>query len=293
MSEPVSNVDIEDVLASIRRLVSGGVESDRIDLDHEKDAERLVLTPSQRVDEPEESDSTETPTESHDDAPDMQADAAADLDLVQAEAGSDRAQAADASDQSEREAADDSGEIWTAPGALEEEGAASVPQSLEEAEETAPVAEADVAREDVWMSDLSARAAGDQGAQSGGWEPDGDDEDAFAEGAQAPTLEWRDAEEEAEEDAPSADPDNMAADRGASAAFARDWDSGARASGEAMRAAPLDIDEAVLDEEALRDLVAEIVRAELMGTLGERITRNVRKLVRREIHRALTCQEFD
>jgi hypothetical protein len=50
---------------------------------------------------------------------------------------------------------------------------------------------------------------------------------------------------------------------------------------------------AVLDEDMLRDLVAEIVRQELQGELGERITRNVRKLVRREIHRALTAQLFD
>lgn len=52
-------------------------------------------------------------------------------------------------------------------------------------------------------------------------------------------------------------------------------------------------EDAVLDEDALRDLVADIVRQELQGTLGERITRNVRKLVRREIHRALMGQEFD
>lgn len=45
-----------------------------------------------------------------------------------------------------------------------------------------------------------------------------------------------------------------------------------------------------LDEDALRDLVADIVRQELQGALGERITRNVRKLVRREIHRALDSQ---
>ena len=38
---------------------------------------------------------------------------------------------------------------------------------------------------------------------------------------------------------------------------------------------------------ALRELVAEIVREELQGGLGERITRNVRKLVRAEIQRAL------
>jgi cell pole-organizing protein PopZ len=52
-------------------------------------------------------------------------------------------------------------------------------------------------------------------------------------------------------------------------------------------------DEAVLDEETLRELVAEIVRQELQGALGERITRNVRKLVRREIQRALTSNELE
>lgn len=48
-----------------------------------------------------------------------------------------------------------------------------------------------------------------------------------------------------------------------------------------------------IDEDALRELVAEIVRQELQGALGERITRNVRKLVRREIHRALSAQSLD
>ncbi len=56
---------------------------------------------------------------------------------------------------------------------------------------------------------------------------------------------------------------------------------------------PLAIEEAMLDEEALRDMVSEIVRQELQGALGERITRNVRKLVRREIHRALASQELE
>ena len=48
-----------------------------------------------------------------------------------------------------------------------------------------------------------------------------------------------------------------------------------------------------LDEDVLRDMVAEIVRKELQGALGERITRNVRKLVRREIHRIVMSREFD
>lgn len=44
----------------------------------------------------------------------------------------------------------------------------------------------------------------------------------------------------------------------------------------------------VLDEDMLRQMVHDIVRQELQGVLGERITRNVRKLVRREIQRAFT-----
>lgn len=49
----------------------------------------------------------------------------------------------------------------------------------------------------------------------------------------------------------------------------------------------------ILDEEMLRSLVTEIVRQELQGTLGERITRNVRKLVRREIFKVLSAQDLE
>ncbi len=54
-----------------------------------------------------------------------------------------------------------------------------------------------------------------------------------------------------------------------------------------------ELDEGVIDEDMLRDMVADIVRQELTGAMGERITRNVRKLVRREIHRAMVAREFD
>ena len=50
---------------------------------------------------------------------------------------------------------------------------------------------------------------------------------------------------------------------------------------------------AYIDEEMLRSMVTEIVRQELQGKLGERITRSVRKLVRQEIHRALMSQDFE
>lgn len=45
-------------------------------------------------------------------------------------------------------------------------------------------------------------------------------------------------------------------------------------------------------EDDLRDLVAQIIREELQGELGARITRNVRKLVRREIQRALAARDL-
>ncbi|TMV09613.1 hypothetical protein FGK63_00660 [Ruegeria sediminis] len=63
------------------------------------------------------------------------------------------------------------------------------------------------------------------------------------------------------------------------------------AAAEAKETEP-DPDETALDEEALRILVADIVREELQGALGERITRNVRKLVRREILNALATRDL-
>ncbi len=46
-------------------------------------------------------------------------------------------------------------------------------------------------------------------------------------------------------------------------------------------------------EEALRLLVARLMREELQGKLGERITQNVRKLVRREMKRVLEARNLD
>ncbi len=49
----------------------------------------------------------------------------------------------------------------------------------------------------------------------------------------------------------------------------------------------------VLDEAALQEIVRQMIREELQGDLGERITRNVRKLVRAEINRALIARDLD
>ncbi|RWR12248.1 hypothetical protein [Paenirhodobacter populi] len=48
-----------------------------------------------------------------------------------------------------------------------------------------------------------------------------------------------------------------------------------------------------IDEDALRVLVARLIREELQGVLGQKITQNVRKLVRREIQRSLIGTDFE
>lgn len=109
--------------------------------------------------------------------------------------------------------------------------------------------------------------------------------------ADSETLAWEDHVEDAPAafvPDPDAEPDMDEAEFEAYAAPATaDWDD-----------LPVDADEdgaddtSILDEEMLRQMVVEIVRQELQGALGERITRNVRKLVRREIQRALTSQDL-
>ncbi|MEJ6394200.1 hypothetical protein V8J82_13090 [Gymnodinialimonas sp. 2305UL16-5] len=49
----------------------------------------------------------------------------------------------------------------------------------------------------------------------------------------------------------------------------------------------------ILDEETLREIIVDVVREELQGVLGQRITRNVRKMVRREIRLALAAQSLE
>lgn len=49
----------------------------------------------------------------------------------------------------------------------------------------------------------------------------------------------------------------------------------------------------VLDEAALQEIIRQLIREELKGVLGERITQSVRKLVRAEINRALLTQDME
>ncbi|PTR37036.1 hypothetical protein SAMN05216376_11268 [Mameliella alba] len=90
----------------------------------------------------------------------------------------------------------------------------------------------------------------------------------------AETLDWEDHQPEEPSAAPVSETDAPRADS-------------------PLAEAPEHAAVAELSEEALQGMVADIVRRELQGALGERITRNVRKLVRREIHRVMMNQDFD
>jgi hypothetical protein len=134
------------------------------------------------------------------------------------------------------------------------------------------------------LAELEAKVARSEGQ----WEPDGNSKDPYA-GTNIETLEWQDHDEaEMVRDAAELQ-DPEASDAGLnSASLAEDAVTDATLDALADSAG----DESYLDEDSLRELVADIVRSELQGALGERITRNVRKLVRREIHRALAAQDL-
>lgn len=118
------------------------------------------------------------------------------------------------------------------------------------------------------LADKTLPAAG--GEEVPGWAQEGeDDEAAVTLATAAPTLE----------------PDPDWADAAEAEALEELSDD---AAPEAGYAAPMAGEEPLpLDDEALRDLVRELIVQELQGPLGERITRNIRKLVRAEIARAL------
>ncbi|MEI4262599.1 hypothetical protein [Roseovarius sp. D0-M9] len=359
MSDPVTNVEIEDVLSSIRRLVSNDGRALKPEAEATKpspEPDRLVLTPSLRVDEAARNAAADTSGS---------VDAPAPLDLTESDRVIDPAPEPGQShgDQilaDNREDDDPADEIRTSgqgdadwdeadlndPAQDEESGA----DSSEFGDEVdSNVAQNDIAGGDDPSPDadrISPEAgplkSGDEpidrtdalkmrvaeleevvARQSDQWEPDspdtgdnsggtvsplpwedytpGDDdaeaqsgpiddaaqaiEDAIAKAANRPTAASGDDAGDEDDDVPH----NFAAPESGS----KESDTMAAGAARGDTADFLAGSDEFLDEDALRDLVADIVRQELQGALGERITRNVRKLVRREIHRALASQELD
>jgi len=75
-------------------------------------------------------------------------------------------------------------------------------------------------------------------------------------------------------------------------AASEDSDEGDASAHDELVAAITASIKAGLDQDVLRALVISTVHEELTGELGERITQNVRKMVRREIKRAMASKDF-
>jgi hypothetical protein len=293
MSEIVKSSDVEDVLFSIRRLVSDTPEAKpapKEDSKSEPKAPALILTSALRVNdpatEPEQIDLEDMGNDlSHfrdavsRDPSDIQE--LPSLDEVFADKSN--------GDQPRRlnlsEVASDDAE------ATVESSAALVDEYFED-EDTGNVATR------KWADDPDVETLGDFAGPEdtfGGTEDESpavvEEPDTSDTDVDAVAEDWiKDAQtEEAfdDEDTVSEDLESQIVDPSEEPATASDEADTQAADGLA------DFDESILDEDALRDMVTEIVREELSGELGERITRNVRKLVRREIHRALMAREFD
>ena len=281
MSDPMTNVEIEDVLSSIRRLVADGSgHAAQPVTAAPRQMPKLVLTPALRVDAPA--------AEPVDDPLVLE-------DAARVDGASDPAAATVASDATDRASllatiAELEAAVRDQPDDWEPDGTGTDTNldwaragfrgdvEVEDAEEL-PV-QAAPANASAWPRTLveAARRYGSEEAAAA--EPP---VDPVEEEEPAPVLEFRHHRAEN-----IARPDEDDVD------FNDDLIGGPELGDDPedmldsyLAGAPL------IDEDQLREMVRDIVRQELQGKLGERITRNVRKLVRREIHRALTTQTFD
>ncbi|MFP4275010.1 MAG: hypothetical protein ACLFRU_08285 [Paracoccaceae bacterium] len=297
MSDPVSQSEIEDVLASIRRLVAEGGRSGEPAGHGQPKApgsEKLVLTPALRVAEPDDppiSDSAGQAPWAHPEAD------SPDKPVPQPERVEDdpeRPSAAQGPAEPDGPAADepaqgpepehlaveeavlaDLSEMPGAEDAVSADGPAPDPASQEP---RAPETGQDEQRSRT--ESLESKIAELEtmiGGTAEDWESEGDEPHRFP---AAPTLDW-------EDHAPGETDDETSGPGGQMS------DADMPGKGAERDLGLLDDADTVIDEEMLRDMVTEIVRQELQGALGERITRNVRKLVRREIHRALAAQDLE
>lgn len=276
MSEAVTNAEIEDVLSSIRRLVSENAPAEGQSAGVDEAVEKLVLTPAFRVYEadpitepvveivPEdrERDSAENaPVEEAQPETVFVAEAPMILETPAVSASDDPSDDPDTGEIEPPMGTDEMAAAWDA-----ERGHAD---TLEDR-----IAELEAAVEDTaedWEPDGSedeAEAPQTVVFEHASWAPPEDDS-PDAEVSDAEVISDASPEPTPFREMPDEPPTN-------DAIFDED-----------------DSDEAVIDEEALREMVSRLVREELQGTVGERITRNVRRLVRREIQRAMTLKDFD
>ncbi|MDB4197473.1 hypothetical protein N9777_04225 [Ascidiaceihabitans sp.] len=282
MSDPVTNIEVEDVLSSIRRLVSDDNRpSMKAAATVAQFSDRLILTPALRV----ANDQGEVVAESTIQAwsefgADPEGHDANNAET--SENGDDTGSEEHVSDDTEatfnhskeklhEDVAEKAAEPAPEPFVLEAvvcDVAPKIDGPSEDAEPDSSINEAAffAGQTESLTSKIAALEAA-IGKTDDQWEPDDTGGSDYS-GTEAPSMKWGDAAEVSFDEDPEAD-------------------STMQHSGIASSA------DGILDEEALRDLISEIAREELQGALGERITRNVRKLVRREIRSALIAQELE
>jgi hypothetical protein len=330
MSDPMTNVDSDDVLASIRRLVSQTHVAPAVTpvpdaIAQATPSDRLILTPNFRVNEPapeieKASQSVELPDgiDTREDAVEVQPFV---LEAHDAVSGNEEPQAPYMLAAAERSEDAADAELSSQDMML--------PENVETTVNAAPNDEADGGVEQLpeWqavLDDTPDAQAADHvagltleqriaelesavGEQSQDWEPDGSEDETadmahgFSE-AGARVLHFRGAEavaaveDAAQDDVVSSDFD-AAEQRPPEAA---DITSKSVDEGDDFEASNTEdfapagyAQEDVFDEDALRELISIVLREELQGVLGERITRNVRRLVRKEVQSALTLKNFE
>ena len=257
MSEPLSAVEIEDVLSSIRRLVSDDLRP-AVRSAADPEVGKLILTPALRVVQEGAPPAPEPAIES----------------VVAGLGAAVNARA----EEWESETGDPGPEAPAAESTWDISDVAGIPEARfeadAEAEEDAVVALQFHARPRSTLVPpevIETHAA----EPVPGWAQEGEDEAPAAPRWSAATLEpdaaWADEaeaqvlEELSDEIAAAAPLDRLAEEAGYDAPY---------------------------DDEALRELVRDLIVEELQGPLGARITRNIRKLVRAEIARALAAEQL-
>lgn len=294
MSEDRANLDVEDVLSSIRRLVT---QDGRTPRSGEESPGALVLTPAYRV-----SETDDAPSAAREDTPPVPSAPESLVDTI-----------------IELEAAVSGIEATFEPDTGEASDPVAMPAPFDE-----PFAiDSDAEQDTVGAADDAADAPDETGAG------DGADQDAAQPDADADVDEnvdaaQQDADADVEEDAGVALPDSdSVVEAAAPSADAQAGTADCAEPDQAPRAGPFDDaapepeggpaaspDAALqpdvegpqpqapvtlpagmaapsIDPVMLRLLVSAIVREELQGSLGEKLTDRIRQLVRREIEIAM------
>ncbi len=294
MSDSITNLEIEDVLSSIRRLVSAD-ESENADAVPDSSG-HFVLTPALRVPDDHQPDQSMADTQPGPEISNGAAPAKLEPDL-------DSDGETDAADQSGSDA-----EATTSSGKDDAGNDDAQTDAHEPVTVPSPAASEPAA---VTLESRIAELEQAVGQTREEWEPDGSETDD----AQVPKIHIYQAQHEPEpepEPEDETDPEDEASVFEKNAVFFRaaaprsdaygfavadrdpaDGDATGQEDETTDAGAEPDEEDEFLDEFALRTMVSEIVREELRGSTGERITRNMRRMVRREIQRAIALKDVD